>query len=216
MRWHTWTYLIGGGATIAIALFAGSDFRTTRRSSRTNTWCCANATGSTTLSLSGARRQIFIVFAGFLPVEKFDYDVGAVAALYLLNAAINIPAAPAIGRMIARFGERTLIVEYIGLIGVFAAFALVDNGKCRHSVCARPPVFCWPSPCVRTFRKLLTLRTSPQQPACLSPSTMSRRWCCQRSTASCNSVASTGIFVAQLGTRFVDLCAHGAARPSTR
>lgn len=129
---YTWTYLIGGGATIAIALFCWLGFphypekvqQNKHMVLRKRYWLYYVLT-----FLSGARRQIFIVFAGFLLVEKFDYDVGAVAALYLLNAAINIPAAPAIGRMIARFGERNaLIVEYIGLIGVFTAYALVDNG----------------------------------------------------------------------------------------
>src|SRR3546814_9143592 len=56
--------------------------------------------------MSGARRQIFIVFAGFLMVEKFHYDVGAIALLFLLNAAINTWLAPKIGRTIARVGER--------------------------------------------------------------------------------------------------------------
>src|SRR3546814_8002703 len=78
--------------------------------------------------MSGARRQIFTVFAGFLMVEKFHYDVGAIALLFLLNAAINTWLAPKIGRYIARVGERqALIFEYIGLIGVFAASAFVEN-----------------------------------------------------------------------------------------
>jgi MFS family permease len=78
--------------------------------------------------MSGARRQIFVVFAGFLMVEKFGYDVGAIALLFLINAAINIWLAPKIGRLIARIGERrALIFEYIGLIGVFTAYAFVDN-----------------------------------------------------------------------------------------
>ena len=61
-------------------------------------------------------------------VEKFSYSVSAIAALYLVNAAINIWLAPRIGRMIGKFGERkALIFEYIGLIGVFSAYAFVDN-----------------------------------------------------------------------------------------
>ncbi|MBO6755889.1 MAG: MFS transporter [Roseibium sp.] len=78
--------------------------------------------------MSGARRQIFTVFAGFLMVEKFGYDVHEVAALFFLNGAFNMLLAPKIGQLIVRFGERkALIVEYVGLIGVFASYAFVTN-----------------------------------------------------------------------------------------
>ena len=78
--------------------------------------------------LSGARRQIFIVFAGFLLVQKFGFDVGTITALFLVNALANVFFAPAIGRLIGRIGERkALIIEYIGLIGVFATYAFVEN-----------------------------------------------------------------------------------------
>ena len=40
--------------------------------------------------MGGARRQIFIVFAAFLMVRKFDYDVSGVILLLLINAAINM------------------------------------------------------------------------------------------------------------------------------
>ncbi len=80
--------------------------------------------------LSGARRQIFMVFAGFMMVEKFGYAVSTITALYLLNHAINIFLAPRIGRLIAHWGERkALIFEYIGLIGVFTGYAFVQNAE---------------------------------------------------------------------------------------
>ena len=54
----------------------------------------------------------------------------ALAALFLVNAAINIWLAPRVGRIIARFGERNaLVFEYIGLIIVFAAYAFVDDAR---------------------------------------------------------------------------------------
>jgi len=78
---------------------------------------------------SGARRQIFMVFAGFLLVEKFGYGVDDIALLFLLNGAINIFLAPRIGRMIGRWGERrALVLEYTGLIGVFVGYAFVRSG----------------------------------------------------------------------------------------
>ncbi|MEP3246855.1 MAG: MFS transporter [Sneathiella sp.] len=80
--------------------------------------------------LSGARRQIFMVFAGFMMVEKFGYAVSTVTALYLLNHAINIFLAPRIGRLIAHWGERkALIFEYAGLIGVFTGYAFVEHAE---------------------------------------------------------------------------------------
>ncbi len=78
--------------------------------------------------MGGARRQIFVVFAGFLMVEKFGFGVEDITLLFLLNAAINMWLAPRIGRFVARWGERrALILEYLGLIGVFAGYAVVEN-----------------------------------------------------------------------------------------
>ncbi|QIR13712.1 MFS transporter [Shewanella aestuarii] len=77
---------------------------------------------------SGARRQIFVVFAGFMMVEKFGYSVTEITALFLINYVINLFFAPAIGRLIGRIGERySLIFEYIGLIIIFICYAYVDN-----------------------------------------------------------------------------------------
>src|SRR3546814_13138887 len=91
--------------------------------------------------MSGARRQIFTVFAGFLMVEKFHYDVGAIALLFLLNAAINTWLAPNIGRYIARVGDRqALTSEYIGRIGGSASFSFLQIAARAAGlyVCAPP------------------------------------------------------------------------------
>ncbi len=78
--------------------------------------------------LKGARRQIFMVFAAFLLVEKFDYTLAEVTTLYLINKGANILIAPLIGKIIEKIGERrALTIEYIGLIGVFIGYALVDD-----------------------------------------------------------------------------------------
>lgn len=78
--------------------------------------------------MGGARRQVFTVFAGFLMVERFGYDVHEVAGLFFVNGAVNMVLAPKIGQMIVRFGERTaLTIEYIGLIGVFVTYAFVTD-----------------------------------------------------------------------------------------
>lgn len=73
--------------------------------------------------MSGARRQIFMIFAGFMMVEKFGFEVHELTGLYLINLVINIIAAPLLGKAVSRFGERaTLIFEYAGLVIVFLAY----------------------------------------------------------------------------------------------
>ena len=80
--------------------------------------------------LSGARRQIFVVFAGFLMVEKFGYDVTEITVLFMLNHVINLYLGPKIGAWIGRVGERrALTLEYTGLILVFIGYALVETAE---------------------------------------------------------------------------------------
>jgi len=80
--------------------------------------------------LSGARRQIFMVFAGFLMVEKFHYSASDISLLFLVNHLINLYAAPRIGAFIAKIGERkTLAIEYSALIIIFSGYALVENSQ---------------------------------------------------------------------------------------
>ena len=77
--------------------------------------------------MSGARRQIFVVFAGFLMVEKFGFSAANIALLFIINHLINTFVAPKIGRVIAHFGERpVLTLEYLGLIIIFTAYAFVE------------------------------------------------------------------------------------------
>jgi len=73
--------------------------------------------------MAGARRQIFVVFAGFMMVERFGFDVHEVTALFLINLVANMAFAPLMGHAVARYGERnTLIFEYVGLALVFLAY----------------------------------------------------------------------------------------------
>jgi hypothetical protein len=78
---------------------------------------------------SGARRQIFVVFAGFLMVEKFHYSVSDISALFLINYVFNWLFAAKIGKLIGIIGEKRILhAEYIGLIILFISYGLVDNG----------------------------------------------------------------------------------------
>ena len=73
--------------------------------------------------MAGARRQIFMVFAGFMMVENFGFRVDELTGLYLINLVVNMIVAPFLGKAVARFGERrTLICEYAGLSLVFLAY----------------------------------------------------------------------------------------------
>jgi len=78
--------------------------------------------------MAGARRQIFIAFAVFLLVKKFDYSIQEVTILFVVNNVINFFLTPQIGKAIIRYGERKVLsVEYATLIGVFIAYAYVDS-----------------------------------------------------------------------------------------
>jgi predicted MFS family arabinose efflux permease len=78
--------------------------------------------------LSGARRQVFVAFSVFLMVEKFGFSAFAIAVLFVINNAVNYFLNPMIGKAINKFGERgVLTLEYVSLIGIFLAYAYVDN-----------------------------------------------------------------------------------------
>ena len=78
--------------------------------------------------MSGARRQIFVVFAAFLMVEKFKYSVSDIAILFIINHTFNWIFASKIGRLVGKVGERSaLTFEYCGLFLIFFAYAYVDS-----------------------------------------------------------------------------------------
>jgi len=78
--------------------------------------------------MAGARRQIFIAFAVFLLVKRFEYSVQEVTILFVINNVINYYLAPLIGKSIIRFGERKVLsMEYTSLIFVFLAYAFVES-----------------------------------------------------------------------------------------
>ena len=128
---YLWIYMIGGGASVVIVVFCWQHFllfpekvvQTKKIILRKRYWLYY-----TLQFLSGARRQIFVVFAGFLMVEKFDFSVAEISLLLLANAAINVTLAPKIGRLIHKFGERkALIFEYVGLTFIFTGYAVVES-----------------------------------------------------------------------------------------
>ncbi|OAZ14511.1 membrane protein [Thalassospira profundimaris] len=128
---YRYVYLFGGALTILAALFVWGAFpkfadahpQNKKLILRKRYWLYYALT-----FMSGARRQIFTVFAGFLMVEKFGYDAATITLLYLLNHVINMFLAPKIGKMIGKWGERrALVFEYAGLFIVFVSYAFVEN-----------------------------------------------------------------------------------------
>lgn len=120
-------YMIAGGVTIVIAagcLLAFPQFETPhpqikRMVLRRRYWLYYALQ-----FMAGARRQIFVVFAAFMMVERFGFDVHEITALFLVNYLISMGFAPVMGRAVGYFGERgALAFEYTGLIGVFLAYA---------------------------------------------------------------------------------------------
>ena len=124
-----WVYLLGGGATVALTVatwvafprFPAKVEQRQRLILRRRYWLYYAI-----VFMAGARRQIFIVFAGFLMVEKFGFSVKAMTLMFLANLFMNVIVAPLVGKLIGRWGERrALTFEYIGLIGVFLGYAFV-------------------------------------------------------------------------------------------
>ncbi len=124
-------YVLGGTLTVAIALvmilkfphFKGESEQHKKIILRKRYWLYYLLT-----FLSGARRQIFVVFAGFLMVEKFHFTVGEMSMLFLVNGVLTIYLAPKIGRLVSYWGEkRTLTLEYCGLIVIFSGYAIAES-----------------------------------------------------------------------------------------
>ncbi|MEO9273625.1 MFS transporter [Marinomonas sp. 5E14-1] len=128
---YRWVYLIAGSASLCLVIFMWLAFPTFESKTIQNKKLILRKRYWLYYALvfmSGARRQIFVVFAGFLMVEKFDYSAADITLLFLINYAFNWLFAKRIGRLIGVIGERkALIFEYIGLILVFAGYALVEN-----------------------------------------------------------------------------------------
>jgi len=120
-------YWVSGGATALIALFCMLYFpqfesphpQTKKMILRRRYWLYYALQ-----FMSGARRQIFVVFAGFMMVERYGFAVHQITALFMVTLLINMIVAPFLGRAVAFFGERAaLAVEYLGLTMVFVLYA---------------------------------------------------------------------------------------------
>ncbi|EPX75733.1 MFS transporter [Salipiger mucosus] len=123
---YNFVYLVSGGATLVIVTYCALVFprfespnpQRKRFVLRRRYWLYYALQ-----FMSGARRQIFVVFAGFMMVERFGFEVHEVTGLFLVNLVANMICAPLLGRAVHRYGERpVLIFEYVGLTIVFLAY----------------------------------------------------------------------------------------------
>lgn len=134
-RWLDWgyqaTYVLAGGVTLVIALAAWMLYPRFPQAVEQHQKAILRRRYSLYYAmtfLDGARRQIFIVFASFMMVEKFGYAVADITLLFLANHVFNMIVAPYAGRLVAQFGERlALTIEYSGLLLVFVSYAFVQD-----------------------------------------------------------------------------------------
>ncbi|MCB1334117.1 MAG: MFS transporter [Roseivivax sp.] len=123
---YNFVYLVSGGLTLAVTLYcvlAFPRFESPNPQLKTFVLRRRYWLYYAMQLMAGARRQIFVVFAGFMMVERFGYDVHQLTGLYLINLLVNMLVAPFLGRAVHRFGERfALIIEHSGLVLVFLAY----------------------------------------------------------------------------------------------
>jgi predicted MFS family arabinose efflux permease len=78
--------------------------------------------------LSGARRQIFMVFSIFLLVKLFHFSVREMTLLFIVNNTVAWILNPLIGKAIVKYGERRISsIEYIGVILIFMVYAFTTS-----------------------------------------------------------------------------------------
>jgi len=123
---YNFVYMMSGGLTAAVAIFAFFAYpqfeaphpQKKQLILRKRYWLYYALQ-----FFAGARRQIFVVFAGFMMVELFGFKVHEITALYLINLVANMIFAPMMGKLVAKWGERrALLFEYAGLIVVFLSY----------------------------------------------------------------------------------------------
>lgn len=128
---YTTVYLLSGSLTMLLALIAWVGFehfkddvvQESKLFLRKKYWLFYLLT-----FLAGARRQIVVVFAGFLLVEKFHFSVENMVLLFMVNTVLNMLCAPYVGKIIERFGEKfSLRFEYISIVLIFILYGMVQS-----------------------------------------------------------------------------------------
>jgi predicted MFS family arabinose efflux permease len=125
-----WVYVFGGGVTVSLALVALLTFPPYQSKVQQSKKLVLRKRYSLYYALvfmGGARRQIFVVFAALLMVQRFNFGAHEIALMFLGNGLLSMWLAPKIGGLVSRWGERrALTLEYVGLVLVFLAYGFVD------------------------------------------------------------------------------------------
>ena len=152
---YTGMFAILGATAIACGLWAltrdpsRKDLPTQRRKMifRRKYWLYYSLT-----FMSGARRQVFVAFAVFLLVKKFDYSIQQITMLFVINNVLNYFVNPLIGRAVNRFGERAVLsLEYSGLTLVFLGYALTESAAVAGILYVADNIFFNFAISIRTF-----------------------------------------------------------------
>ena len=78
--------------------------------------------------LEGWRKQIFVCFAAYLLVEKFDLELGIMLLLRILVRGTGTITSPRVGKLIDRVGERPILFVYYSFLTVFfLGYAMIDS-----------------------------------------------------------------------------------------
>lgn len=125
-----WVYTFGGGVTVVIAVLALIMFpQYTSKVTQTKKLILRKRYSLyyALVFMGGGRRQIFVVFAALMMVERFGFGADEVALMFIANGLLSMWLAPKIGGLVARWGEkRALTIEYTGLFLVFLAYSIVE------------------------------------------------------------------------------------------
>ncbi|MDW8104383.1 MAG: MFS transporter [Armatimonadota bacterium] len=85
--------------------------------------------------LEGCRRQIFSTFASYVLILVYGTPVQTMLSLAFVNAALGAVAAPIVGRLVDRYGERRMLTLYYVLIAcVFAGYALLRDVRWLYAL----------------------------------------------------------------------------------
>jgi predicted MFS family arabinose efflux permease len=85
--------------------------------------------------LQGARKQMFLMFSVWLLVRGHGVQREMILTLMMVNQVLSLVTAPAMGRLVDRFGERSLLsLSYIALTGIFVGYASIQRTEALYGL----------------------------------------------------------------------------------
>ncbi len=85
--------------------------------------------------LEGWRKQIFLVFAGFLLVKVYGTALSTMLLMWIVVQAVGWFSSPVVGRLIDRVGERRILVFYYSFMTVcFLGYAFIRSKYILYGV----------------------------------------------------------------------------------